>query len=173
LRIGQHIALALHRSRQRVAAVGECALANRRDASGFAAANAVSACETHRTLPRQGTRGRAAVGRDIAEASRCRIAVDRAGPSFHLEQSHMANALPLIGLLLLGGIEPGSDTGRFRIEGEVRSVAPSNDGRFALSAQAHYQPQLATPDARFALKSTQAVCTPLADGVFANGFENP
>ena len=50
------IALALHRSRQRVAAVGECALANRRDASGFAAANPVSAWETHRTLPRRRSR---------------------------------------------------------------------------------------------------------------------
>ncbi len=71
---------------------------------------------------------------------------------------------------------PNSDADRFRVSAQIRPQARSNDGRFALTASARVVPAATSLDGRFALKSVNVPdvgCEPFADGIFANGFENP
>ena len=71
---------------------------------------------------------------------------------------------------------PTSDADRFRISAQIRPQAHSDDGRFALTASARVVPAATSLDGRFALKAVNLPdvgCEPFADGIFANGFENP
>jgi hypothetical protein len=67
---------------------------------------------------------------------------------------------------------PPAGSGRYRVEGEVRELARSADGRYALSAEARFKPAAKSADGRYALKSTTVGCDPFPDELFANGFEN-
>jgi hypothetical protein len=65
---------------------------------------------------------------------------------------------------------------RYTVKAELRPLALSADGRFALDAAARYTPQFESADGRFALKSVNAPeggCEAFADPLFSNGFENP
>ena len=65
---------------------------------------------------------------------------------------------------------------RFRVSAQIRPQARSDDGRFALTASARVVPAATSLDGRFALKAVNVPdvgCEPFADGIFANGFENP
>lgn len=69
---------------------------------------------------------------------------------------------------------PGAD--RFRVNAQIRPQARSDDGRFALTADVRVVPAAKSLDGRFALKAVNLPdvgCEPFADGIFANGFENP
>lgn len=71
---------------------------------------------------------------------------------------------------------PTADAERFRVSAQIRPQARSDDGRFALTASARVVPAANSLDGRFALKAVNVPnvgCEPFADGVFANGFENP
>lgn len=65
----------------------------------------------------------------------------------------------------------GDDASRFRVRAELRPVASSADGRFALSGEARVTPKPTSPDGRFALKSALASCDPLDFTLFRDGFE--
>ena len=65
------------------------------------------------------------------------------------------------------------DAPRFRVQGELKPVAASADGRFALSGQARLTAQPTSADGRFGLKSALASCDPLDTILFRNGFESP
>ena len=65
------------------------------------------------------------------------------------------------------------DAPRFRVRGELKPVAASADGRFALSGQARLTAQPTSADGRFGLKSSLASCDPLDNSVFRDGFEGP
>lgn len=74
--------------------------------------------------------------------------------------------------------EPTSspDADRFRVSAEIRPQARSDDGRFTLTANLRVVPAATSLDGRFALKTVNVPdvgCEPFADGIFANGFENP
>ncbi len=65
---------------------------------------------------------------------------------------------------------------RFRVSAQIRPQARSDDGRFALTASVRVVPAAMSLDGRFALKAVNLPdvgCVPFADGIFANGFENP
>jgi len=65
---------------------------------------------------------------------------------------------------------------RFAIDAEVRPLAISADGRFALDASARYAPEAKSADGRFALKAVNVPsggCEALPDALFSNGFEAP
>ena len=69
-----------------------------------------------------------------------------------------------------------SDADRFRVSAQIRPQARSDDGRFALTANVRVVPAATSLDGRFALKAVNLPdvgCEPFADGIFANGFENP
>lgn len=61
----------------------------------------------------------------------------------------------------------------WRVQGEVRAVARSADGRYGLSAQARKVGEVRSADQRYALKAVNVGCDPLPDPLFANGFETP
>lgn len=65
------------------------------------------------------------------------------------------------------------DAPRFSVKGELKPVAASADGRFALSGQARVTAQPTSADGRFGLKSALASCDPLDTILFRNGFEGP
>jgi hypothetical protein len=71
----------------------------------------------------------------------------------------------------------GSPTAsRFRLEAELRPLAVSACGRFALDAQARLAPEAKSADGRFTLKAVHVPavgCDPFPDPLFADGFENP
>jgi len=72
--------------------------------------------------------------------------------------------------------ESSPDADRFRVSAEIRPQARSEDGRFALTAHVRVVPAPTSRDGRFALKAVNVPdvgCEPFADGIFANGFENP
>jgi hypothetical protein len=65
---------------------------------------------------------------------------------------------------------------RFRVEAELRPLAVSACGRFALDAQARLAPEAKSADGRFTLKAVRVPavgCDPFPDPLFADGFENP
>jgi hypothetical protein len=67
-------------------------------------------------------------------------------------------------------------SGRFNVSAQIRPQTRSDDGRFALTASARVVPAATSLDGRFALKAVNVPnvgCEPFADGIFANGFENP
>ena len=71
---------------------------------------------------------------------------------------------------------PTSDADRFRVSAQIRLQTRSDDGRFALMANVRVVPAARSLDGRFALKAVNVPnvgCEPFADGIFANGFENP
>ena len=71
---------------------------------------------------------------------------------------------------------PTSDADRFRVSAQIRPLASSDDGRFALTANVSVVPAAISLDGRFALKAVNLPdvgCDPFGDGIFANGFENP
>lgn len=71
--------------------------------------------------------------------------------------------------------EPHAAAARFAAEGAVRAEGRSADGRFAGGGEARFVPQATSADGRFTLKATQAPdgnCAPVADPIFANGFES-
>lgn len=84
--------------------------------------------------------------------------------------------------LLMGvafGASPRADAAegaaRFIAEGVVHPQGRSADGRFSGGGEARFVPQAASADGRFALKATQSPeggCAPVADPIFANGFES-
>lgn len=65
---------------------------------------------------------------------------------------------------------------RFAVEAELRPLAVSTCGRFALEATARHAPEASSVDGRFALKAVNVPtvgCDPFLDPIFANGFEAP
>jgi hypothetical protein len=65
---------------------------------------------------------------------------------------------------------------RFRLQAELRPLAVSACGRFALDAQARLAPEAKSADGRFTLKAVHVPavgCDPFPDPLFADGFENP
>lgn len=65
---------------------------------------------------------------------------------------------------------------RFALDAELRPLAVSACGRYAIEASARYAPEAKSADGRYTLKSVNAPaggCDPLPDPVFANGFETP
>jgi len=65
---------------------------------------------------------------------------------------------------------------RFALDAEVRPLAISADGRFALDASARYSPEAKSADGRFALKAVNVPdggCEAFPDPLFSNGFESP
>lgn len=67
-------------------------------------------------------------------------------------------------------------TQRFAVRAELRPVAVSSCGRYAIEAQARYVPAAASADGRFVLKAVNIPtgnCAPQPDPLFANGFESP
>jgi hypothetical protein len=72
--------------------------------------------------------------------------------------------------------EPVDQPARFTLEAELRPIAVSACGRFALEATARYLPEASSADGRFALKVLNVPsggCDPLPDPMFSNGFEFP
>lgn len=93
-----------------------------------------------------------------------------------------------LALLVLGGVAPSPDaTGReigdeaaasprFALQATLVPLQRSDDGRYALSAQARVAPGARDGDARFTLRpvgAPGATCEPFVDSLFANGFESP
>lgn len=63
---------------------------------------------------------------------------------------------------------------RFVVQAELRPVAVSSCGRFAIDAAARYTPQAKSTDGRYALKAVNVPaggCEPFPDPLFSNGFE--
>jgi hypothetical protein len=86
----------------------------------------------------------------------------------------LAALLPLFAAASEPATHP--DDERFRVSAQIRPQARSDDGRFALTASARVVPATTSLDGRFALKAVNVPdvgCEPFADGIFANGFENP
>lgn len=90
----------------------------------------------------------------------------------------------LIVALLLGAFVAGhgiaADVGerssRFALTAELRPIAVSACGRFALDASDRHAAEARSADGRYALKAvnTPAVgCDPFPDPIFSNGFEAP
>ncbi len=78
----------------------------------------------------------------------------------------------LVALLALApSAEAASDPSRFRVQAELHPLLQSDDGRFALRAEARFTAASESADQRFRLKATRAECAPLTDALFANGFE--
>ncbi len=82
-------------------------------------------------------------------------------------------------LLLSPGLMAAGDAAapsRFRLEAELRPLAVSACGRFALDARARSAPEARSADGRYALKAVHVPavgCDPFPDPVFADGFEGP
>jgi hypothetical protein len=82
-------------------------------------------------------------------------------------------------LLLSPGLMAAGDTAapsRYRLEAELRPLAVSACGRFALDARARSAPEAQSADGRYALKAVHVPavgCDPFPDPVFADGFEGP
>lgn len=74
-------------------------------------------------------------------------------------------------LALAPAAQAASDPPRFRLRAELQPLMQSDDGRFALRADARFTAATESNDRRFRLKATRADCTPLTDALFANGFE--
>lgn len=80
--------------------------------------------------------------------------------------------LALAALLALApAAEAESDAPRFRVQAELQPLLQSDEGRFALRADARFTATTESSDQRFRLKATRAECAPLTDALFANGFE--
>jgi hypothetical protein len=65
---------------------------------------------------------------------------------------------------------------RFAVEAELRPLALSTDGRFAIEAEARFTPEANSADGRFALKAVNVPaggCEAFPDPLFSNGFEAP
>ncbi len=63
---------------------------------------------------------------------------------------------------------------RFAVQAELRPLAVSDDGRFAVDARARHAPEGISADRRYTLKAINVPavgCEPSADPLFANGFE--
>lgn len=63
---------------------------------------------------------------------------------------------------------------RFAVQAELRPLAVSDDGRFAVDARARHAPEATSADRRYTLKALNVPavgCEPSADPLFANGFE--
>jgi hypothetical protein len=76
----------------------------------------------------------------------------------------------------VSGAAEGAEAPRFRVESELRPLAVSACGRFALDAQARLAPEAKSADGRFTLKAVRVPavgCDPFPDPLFADGFENP
>lgn len=87
--------------------------------------------------------------------------------------SHRDLALGLLLSIPFFAHAAGDETARFGVRGELKPVAASADGRFALSGQARVTTQPTSADGRFGLKSALASCDPLDTTLFRNGFESP
>ncbi len=75
------------------------------------------------------------------------------------------------GLALAGA--PIEVDSRYRVSAELKPVARSDNGRYALSAEVRVVPQQTSADGRYALKSASGMtCGVGPDALFANGFEN-
>lgn len=65
---------------------------------------------------------------------------------------------------------------RYAITAELRPLAVSACGRFAIDASARYAPEAKSADGRYALKAVNVPsvgCDPFPDPIFWNGFEAP
>jgi hypothetical protein len=65
---------------------------------------------------------------------------------------------------------------RFAVQAELRPMAVSSCGRFAIEATARYTPQAKSADGRFVLKAVnvpEGGCEAFPDPLFSNGFEGP
>jgi hypothetical protein len=86
----------------------------------------------------------------------------------------------LIGIAALCALAPtafASETpSRYAVEAELRPLAVSACGRFAIEAEARYTPEAKSADGRFALKAVnvpEGGCEAFPDPLFSNGFEGP
>jgi hypothetical protein len=65
---------------------------------------------------------------------------------------------------------------RYAVEAELRPLAVSACGRFAIEAEARYTPEAKSADGRFVLKAVnvpEGGCEAFPDPLFSNGFEGP
>jgi hypothetical protein len=70
----------------------------------------------------------------------------------------------------------GDAPARYAVDAELRPLALSADGRFAIAAEARFTPESKSADGRFALKAVnvpEGGCEAFADPVFIDGFEGP
>ena len=93
-------------------------------------------------------------------------------------QIRLVLALAALLPMFAAASEPASspDADRFRVSAQIRPQARSDDGRYALTASLRVVPAATSLDGRFALEAVNVPdvgCDPFADGIFANGFENP
>lgn len=66
-----------------------------------------------------------------------------------------------------------TDTVRFHVVAEIKTLSRSNDGRFQVQSELRTTAEQTAGDRRFAVKQVhvpEASCDPLAD-LFSNGFE--
>lgn len=65
---------------------------------------------------------------------------------------------------------------RFALDAELRPLAVSACGRYAIEASARQVPEATSADGRYTLKTVNVPtvgCDPFPDPIFANGFETP
>lgn len=70
--------------------------------------------------------------------------------------------------------EQAAPPARFAVQAELRPLAVSSCGRFAIDAKARYTPEAKSADGRYALKAVNVPaggCEPFSDALFSNGFE--
>lgn len=90
-------------------------------------------------------------------------------------------AVGVLGLMVWSGASAQSEDAptaapRYTLTAELRPLAVSACGRFALAAEARFAPQALSADGRFALKAVHVPtvgCDPFPDPLFADGFEGP
>ena len=87
--------------------------------------------------------------------------------------SHRDLALGLLLSIPFFAHAAAGESARFGVRGELKPIASSADGRFALSGQVRVTAQPTSADGRFGLKSSLASCDPLDTILFRNGFESP
>jgi hypothetical protein len=93
------------------------------------------------------------------------------------------NAVQAVVLALIGwpcglalAAEATGQPARFKVEAELRPLAMSACGRFALDASARFAPEAKSADGRFALKAVHVPnvgCDPFPEPLFGDGFEAP
>jgi hypothetical protein len=108
---------------------------------------------------------------------------DRPAPAHRRRAGFVLRAGPWIVLFAaLSGVALGAlaaeetEGPRFDLEAELRPLAVSACGRFALDAQARLAPEAKSANGRFTLKAVHVPaggCNPFPDPLFADGFENP
>jgi hypothetical protein len=88
-----------------------------------------------------------------------------------------ARSLAVAALCALAPTAFASDApARYAVEAEMRPLAVSACGRFAVEANARYTPEEKSADGRFALKAVhvpEGGCEAFPDPLFSNGFEGP